>query len=378
MSLKLDELGWNPEFERAFRPYRKKNLEPGRLIRDNKITYGALVEGGEEFEVVMSGRVYHEAETNAQLPAVGDWVALDFVASDDLPVIRGRLPRQSCFSRKVPGKSAEEQVIAANVDVVFVVTDAGTDFNLRRMERYFTLIRRSEARAVVLVNRSDLFTEEVNRDAAEAIGALDPDADIHITSAIDRAGVDVVRGYLQPGRTITLVGSSGVGKSSIINQLLGEEWQETGEVNTVSGKGRHTTTAREVLVLPGGGILIDNPGIREVQMWTDERTLLEKFADIEELARHCQFHDCRHGTDKGCAIRAAVESGELDASRYEGYLRLDDEIRELRAKRKKRQMTIERRNKRKLRSIARNPEDREQLRKELRPATGVRVEDFDD
>ena len=378
MALSLEELGWNEGFEKAFKPHYKKHWLPGRLIRDNKISYGALLEGGTEMEVFMCGKVYHAAQSNAELPAVGDWVAIDPGNRDDEPMIRARLDRQTCFSRKVPGKSTEEQVIAANIDTVFVVTDAGTDFNPRRMERYFTLIARSKARPVALVNRSDLYSDEVNSSAADTIRELNPEVDVHITSAIDEEGVKVIRSYLESGKTITLVGSSGVGKSSIVNQLLGEEWQETGEINEVSGKGRHTTTAREIVVLPDGGMLIDNPGIREVQMWTDEQTLHEQFSDIEEISRECKFHDCKHGSDKGCAVREAVESGRLDWMRYQGYLRLDDEIHELKAKRKKRQMTFERRKKRQLRQIARNPADREQLRKEMRPSTGGRVEEFED
>ncbi len=378
MSLTLADLGWNEAFEKAFRPYHKKRWLPGRLIRDNKITYGALLEGGEELEVIMSGKVYHDAESNAQLPSVGDWVAIDPGHGDDEPMIRARLARQTCFSRKVPGKSTEEQVMAANVDIVFVVTDAGVDFNPRRMERYFTLIARSGAKPVVLVNRADLHSDEENAEAVATIQSLQSGVDTHITSAIDAQGVAVVRSYLEAGKTITLVGSSGVGKSSIVNQLLGDEWQETGEINEVSGRGRHTTTAREIVVIPGGGILIDNPGIREVQMWTDEDTLREQFADIEAIAMECKFHDCKHGTDKGCAIRESVETDKLDYQRYQAYLRLEDEIAELKRKQKKRQMTSERRNKRKLREVARNPADREQLRKELRPSTGGRVEDFED
>ena len=368
MPLTLADLGWNDAFEKEFRPFYKKKWKPGRLIRDNKITYGALLDGGDELEVIMSGHVYHAAECDADLPAVGDWVAIDTGGAMDEPVIRERLSRQTCFSRKAPGKSSEEQVIAANVDVVFAVTEAGADFNLRRMERFFTIIARSGAKAVVLVNKSDLFPAEKNSEAAAAIQELNPNADVHITSAINQEGVAVVRSYLKKGITGTLVGSSGVGKSSIVNQLLGgEEWQITSEVNAVSGKGRHTTTARELIVLPGGGILIDNPGIREIQMWTDEQTLREQFIDIAELAMQCRFNDCKHGSDKGCAIRKAVEDGTLDPNRYEGFLQLDEEIAELKNRRKRRQMNIERRAKRDHKIKARNPADRKALDRELRP-----------
>lgn len=363
----LEDLGWNEAFADEFKPYAKKGWVPARLIRDNKITYGALMEDGEELEVVMSGKVYHDAESDAELPAVGDWVALDIGGEGEDTVIRARLSRQTCFSRKAPGKSSEEQVMAANVSVVVVVTDAGSDFNPRRMERYFTLIDRSRAKAVVLVNKSDLFPKELNEEAKREIELLSEEADVYITSAAKNEGLDVLRKYLEPGVSITIVGSSGVGKSTLVNQLLGEEWQWTSEVNELTGKGRHTTTARELLVLDEGGILIDNPGIREVQMWTDETTLRESFADIDELASHCKFHDCKHGADKGCAIRAAVESGELDVRRYESYLKLEDEIESLKKRRKKRQMLTERRAKRDHKIKARNLADRIDHEKRERP-----------
>ena len=363
----LTELGWNDAFEREFAPFTKKGWKPARLIRDNKITYGALLEGGEEYEVIMSGKVYHDAECDAELPAVGDWVALEIGTGDLDTVIRARLSRQTCFSRKTPGKSTEEQVMAANVGIVCVVTDADTDFNLRRMERYFTLIGRSRAKAIVMVNKSDLFPDEQNEEAAAAIREIAPDAKVLITSAVDGQNVNAIEQYLEPGISITFVGSSGVGKSSLINALLGEEWQDEGEVNEVTGKGRHTTTARELIVLEQGGILIDNPGIREVQMWTDESTLRERFADIEELAAQCQFYDCKHRTDQGCAIRAAVENGELSRERYEAFLKLDEEIAHLKKRLKKRKMTIERRNKRDHRVKARNLADRIDHERELKP-----------
>ncbi|MFC4994588.1 ribosome small subunit-dependent GTPase A [Rubritalea tangerina] len=363
----LEDIGWNDEFEKEFRPYAKKGWVPARLIRDNKISYGALLDGPRELEVIMSGKVYHDASSDAELPAVGDWVALDLGGDDEDHVIRARLERQTCFSRKLPGKSSEEQVMAANVSVVVVVTDAGSDFNPRRMERYFMLIDRSKAKPVVLVNKSDLFPEELNISAKAEIEELNPDADVYITSAAKNEGLEVLKQYLKPGVSITIVGSSGVGKSTLVNQLMGEEWQWTSEVNELTGKGRHTTTARELIVLDEGGILIDNPGIREVQMWTDETTLRESFLDIDAIAAQCQFHDCKHGSDRGCAIRAAVESGVLPVERYESYLKLEEEIEKLKKRRKKRQMNTERRAKRDHKVKARNLADRIDYEKRQRP-----------
>ncbi len=368
----LANLGWNDAFERDFAPYIDKGWKRARLIRDNKISYGALMVDGKEFDeldVILSGKVYHDAETDAELPAVGDWVALELGGAGEDTVIRARLPRQSCFSRKASGESAEEQVLAANVNAVIVVTDAGPDYSLRRMERYFTLIARSGAKAVVLINKADLYPETQSQEAAEAIRALnaDADADVHVTSVKKRKGLKVLKDYLKRGQTVAVIGSSGVGKSALINLLLGDDWQWVDEVNEVTGKGRHTTTARELLVLEKGGILIDNPGIKEVQMWTDETTLRERFADIEQLAQQCKFRDCKHGTDTGCAIRTAVEQGVLDAGRYEGYLKLDEEFAKLRKQRKKRQMTVERRNKRDHKIKARNRVDREDIERDLKP-----------
>jgi ribosome biogenesis GTPase len=368
----LDDLGWNDVFARHFEPYAAEGWKPARLIRDNKISYGALLDDGaggfDELEVILSGKVYHDAATDADLPAVGDWVALDVGKEGTDTVIRARLPRQTCFSRKAPGLSTEEQVIAANVDAVIVITDAETDFNVRRLERYFALIARSGAKAVVLINKTDLTSKEQNEEAAAAIRELNPQADVHLTSVIKRKGIKVVRDYLKRGKSVAFIGSSGVGKSAMVNLLLGEEWQWTDEVNEKTGRGRHTTTARELIVLDGGGILIDNPGIKEVQMWTDETTLRERFADIDQLALGCRFGDCKHGKDAGCAIRAAVEAGTLDPARYEGYLKLEEEIADLRKKRKKRQMTVERVFKRDHKIKARNREDRRDIERNLRPS----------
>ncbi len=362
----LEELGWNETFAGEFEPYAGQGLIPGRLIRETKINFSALLEGGEEIDCVVGGKVWHDAGTDAELPAVGDWVALDRGVAGDEVIIRGRLARASRFSRKVPGKSAQEQVIAANVDIVVVVTDPGPDYSPRRIERYLMLIERCGAKPVVLLNKSDLFPEEHCEEAADELRALSQIVEVHVTSARELQGLEVVQRYLRQGVTITLVGSSGVGKSTLVNQLLGGEWQDTSEVNEVTGRGRHTTTHRELIVLPQGGLLIDNPGVREIQMWTDEATLRESFVDVDNLATQCQFGDCRHQRDAGCAIRQAVEEGSLDLERYESYLRLEEEIEELNRRRKKRRMATERWAKRNRKVKARNLADRIELEKEER------------
>ncbi|MBB5350249.1 ribosome biogenesis GTPase [Haloferula luteola] len=366
----LTELGWNDDLDREFAPHAKRGWVPARLNRETPINYGAFIldEEGDlvDLDVVLSGKVWHDAENDAELPAVGDWVALELGDENEDHVIRARLSRRSCFSRKVPGKSTEEQVIGANVDVVCVVTDPGPDHNPRRMERYFTLIGRSRARPLVLINKSDAFAADLCARARQELQALCPEAEIHVTSALRGEGLEILRSHLTAGTTLCIVGSSGVGKSTLVNQLLGEEWQWTGEVNEVTGKGRHTTTSRELVPLDEGGLLIDNPGMREIQMWTDEQTLRESFSDVEDLANQCRFSDCKHGSDQGCAIRAAVEAGQLESARLESFIRLDDEVDKLRRRAKKRQMTSERRAKRNHRVKARNLNDRIELEREQR------------
>ncbi|NNC90026.1 MAG: ribosome small subunit-dependent GTPase A [Akkermansiaceae bacterium] len=362
----LEDLGWSEFFAGHIDPYAREGLVPARLVRETKINYGALLEGGREVDCVLSGRLWHEAATDADLPAVGDWVALDLGSDGDEAVIRGHLPRVSKLSRKLPGKVAAEQVIAANVDVVVVVTDPGADFSPRRIERYLMLIDRCGAKPVILLNKADLFAREDCEAAAEALREVSGGADVRITSALADEGLDVLREYLQPGTTITLVGSSGVGKSTLVNQLMGAEQQDTDDVNAVTGRGRHTTISRELVVLEEGGILIDNPGVRELQMWTDEADLRESFADVDELAMQCRFRDCKHREDAGCAIRSAMDTGALSPDRYESYLNLEEEIAELQKRQKKRRMTVERRAKRNRKVKARNLADRIDIDKEER------------
>ncbi|KAB2642949.1 MAG: ribosome small subunit-dependent GTPase A [Verrucomicrobia bacterium] len=362
----LRSLGWTPEFAQAFAEYREKGWVAARLIRETPINYGAFLGDGEEIDVILCGRLWHAAACDADLPAVGDWVAVELGNENQAHVIRALLPRRSCFSRKMPGNSSQAQVIGANIDLVAVVTDAGPDFNLRRMERYFTLIGLSGAQAVVLINKADLYPPEQSRQAADQIAALWDAAAVHVTSAVNGEGLRALKKHLRKGLTMCIVGSSGVGKSTLVNQLYGEDWQWTDEVNAVTGKGRHTTTSRELVPVPGGGMLIDNPGMREIQMWTDETTLRDSFADIDALTAQCRFSDCSHGQDAGCALRVAVEGGQIDSDRHASFLNLETEIAALRKRAAKRQMATERWAKRNHRVQARNLNDRIQLEKDAR------------
>lgn len=367
MPLSLDDMGWKPFFAEAFAKIAKPGWIPARLIRETKINFTALIEGGEDIDAVVSGKVWNDALSDADLPAVGDWVALDLGSDTDEPVIRALLPRISCFSRKEPGRSSAQQVLATNVDYVVVVTEPGADFNLRRMERYFTLITRSQAAPIVLLNKADLFPKEEVNEALTALQSLSPGTPMHAVSAKDGTGLKSLLSYLKKGVTLTIVGSSGVGKSTLVNQLLGDEWLWTGEVNEVTGKGRHTTVARELVLLDKGGMLIDNPGMREIQMWTDESTLRESFTDLDELAIQCKYSDCRHGKEPGCALLAAVNDGSLDPDRHLHFLRLEEEIIELKKRQKKRQMNLERATKRNHKVKARNYNDRIDLERDDNP-----------
>lgn len=364
ISVTPQTLGWTPALEQAFLPYKKKGYLPARLIRETKINFTALLHDGEDLDAIVAGKLWHEAESDADLPAVGDWVAIDLKGED--PIIQVILPRMSRFSRKMTGKSSDEHVICANVHYVMVVTDPLADFNLRRLERYFLLIKKTGCMPVVVINKRDLVSAEEMEACIAEVRALDPEVPIHTMSAREDDPLTILSEYFQEGITVALVGSSGVGKSTILNRVIRDEVMDTGDVNEHTGKGRHTTTSRELVLLPGGGLLVDNPGMREIQMWTDESTLREGFSDISALTQECKFHDCKHKSDAGCAIRAAVESGELDEARYDGFLRLEEEVQELKRRRKKRKMATERWNKRDHKIKARNLADRIQLEKEER------------
>ncbi len=365
MTVTMEMLGWNAELAEAFASLEHPEWYPARIIRETKINFTVIAKGKGDHEVVLSGKVWHDAVSDADLPTVGDWVAVDPGQGKDLPVIRALLPRRNRFSRKAPGKSCAEQVIGTNVDMVVVVTDADSDYNLRRIERYLTLIRKCGAKPVVLINKADIVPEEQMQQACNEVAALG--VEVYPIVAHWKKGYPKYLRRVPKGTTITVVGSSGVGKSTFVNSLLGDEWLETGGVNAVTGKGRHTTVARELVVLPGGGVLIDNPGMREIQMWTDTATLRAQFDDLSALANECRFADCSHRKDAGCAIRAALESGTLSPERYEHFLNLDAEIAELERRSAKRQMTLERVSRREKRNTMRNRDDREDMRRDLHP-----------
>jgi ribosome biogenesis GTPase len=266
----------------------------------------------------------HHARSRRDLPAVGDWVVVRKRPEDERGALVAVLPRRSRFSRKIAGQVTDEQVVAANVNVIFIVMALDGDFNLRRMERYLLLARDSGAAPVVLLTKPDL-ADDVPARVAEA-QALTGETPVHVLSPARDEGMETLVHYLTPGRTGALLGSSGVGKTTIINRLLGTERRRTRGVRESDSRGRHTTTNRELVVLPNGGLLIDTPGMRELQLWDVSTAVEETFEDIQQLAHACRFTDCRHREEPGCAVKQAVGAGELPAARRESYLKLQDEL----------------------------------------------------
>lgn len=284
--------------------------------------------GGERTGEV-TGRFRFLAASAAAFPAVGDW-ALVRDAGPERALVHALFPRRNVVSRKEAGLVWEEQVLAANVDVAFVMTAFDADFNVRRLERYAVLARQSGLEPVVLLNKCDLAAADDGR-LAEAIDA-NPGGGVHRVSARAGLGLDIVGFYLAEGRTGIFLGSSGVGKSTLLNALLGGEIQRTRTVRLSDGRGRHTTTSRQMFALPGGGLVIDTPGLREIEPWADAAAVDDAFSEISALARRCRFADCTHGPETGCAVKEAVEKGTLPAARYESYLKLRKEMAYLRRK----------------------------------------------
>lgn len=321
--MNLIGLGWNSFFDQHFEEFRNQGLSPARIACEQRNVYLIYSEYG-ELTAEVSGRFRYNASSRSDFPTVGDWVAVKLRSEEGRTTIHALLPRKSSFSRKVAGSNTDEQVVVANVDTVFLVSGLDRDFNLRRIERYLTLVWDRGANAVIMLNKADLCSNIEERTAeVESIAFGVP---IYPVSATENQGLDALHKYLGTGQTVSLLGSSGVGKSTIINSLLGTERQQVNSVRESDSHGRHTTAYRELILLPTGGMIIDNPGMRELQMWTDERSLKKIFDDIEELALRCRFRDCRHESEPGCAVQEAIEQGVLDIKRFQNYLKMQREI----------------------------------------------------
>jgi ribosome biogenesis GTPase len=315
----LSHLGWSEFFAQQVADDSPPSAV-ARIVEEQRGAY--RVSGDFDGWAEVSGKYRHQARATADFPAVGDWVCVTTGA--ERAVIHRRLERRSTISRKAAGRSVQEQVVAANVDTIFLVTALAEDLNPRRIERYLTVVREAGAVPVVVLNKTDLSRDPESE--AAAVRARLPFVDVLGISAKHEQGLDQLSAYLAAGQTVALIGSSGVGKSTIVNRLLGDDRLKTAGIREADGRGRHTTTARHLVELPAGALLIDTPGMRELQPWVDESAVSETFEDIAELAASCRFADCAHLTEPGCAVLSAVERGELDPERLDHYRHLGREI----------------------------------------------------
>jgi ribosome biogenesis GTPase len=320
--LQLLALGWGEPLEREIELLREAHRDPAlraaRVVVEHRGAYQLIANDGPCW-AELTGRLRHQAVDRLDLPAVGDWVALQGDGR-----IEAVLPRKSAFVRKAAGERTEPQIIAANIDWVFVVTSANAEFNPRRIERYVSAIWESGASPVLVINKTDLCADVGG--LVDSLGSASVGLPVARVSALERAGGAELEPYLGPQTTIALVGSSGVGKSTLVNWLLGRYAQDTGPIREHDAHGRHTTTHRELIALPTGGALIDTPGMREFALWSEDGDLSGSFADIEALSARCRFVDCQHRGQPGCAIDRALELGELDAERLEHFFKLQREL----------------------------------------------------
>jgi len=325
----LEELGWNDHFEEQFQSLNTENFDVGRIAIEHKQRYVVYAQTG-ELTGEITGKMLFNSDNSADLPKVGDWVLITIFEDERKAVIHDIVPRKTSISRNIAGRKTEEQVIVANVDVVFIVQALDNDFNPRRLERYLVLVKESRTEPVIVLNKMDI-AENID-DKLKIVTALSGNIPVVAISAKTNRGLDALKNNITSGKTFAFVGSSGVGKSTIINALLGKDLLKTQEVRTDDSRGRHTTTHREMVILPGGGILIDTPGMREIQLWSSEDGLENTFSDIETLSDKCHFSDCTHTNENNCAVLKAVNEGEFPESRLNSYYKLKKELRYLNSK----------------------------------------------
>lgn len=296
-------------------------LEPARVLSQEKGFYRIVTDKGEKMAEI-SRKFRFQTTVSSEYPAVGDFVFVNWNESGDSAIIESLLPRKSAFVRKAAGEPQKEQVVAANIDTVFLCMALNNDFNLRRLERYISIAWDSGAMPVVVLTKSDLHDDLDNK--LSEISSVAIGVDVLVTTSVEENGYKELLPFLSEGKTVAFIGSSGVGKSTLINRLLGQEYLKTNGLRN-DDKGRHTTTRRELFLLPSGGMVIDTPGMRELGMWDNDTGIERTFADIEELAAQCKFRNCTHTSEPGCAIRRALELGELQTDRWQSYQKLKAE-----------------------------------------------------
>jgi ribosome biogenesis GTPase len=323
----LARIGWTPACEDQFAPHAAGGLEPARVAVEHRGAYLLYTARGER-PAELSGRLRHAVDSRDELPAVGDWVAVADPDGAERALVQAVLPRRTKFSRMAATDHGQtiEQVVAANVDVVFLVAGLDGDLNLRRLERYLTLGWESGAEPVVVLTKADLCADV--EGATLEVESVAMGVPVHAVSNVTGDGVDALARYFAGDRTVAALGSSGVGKSSLVNCLAGEELMATGDLRA-DGRGRHTTTSRQLLVLPAGGLFLDTPGMRELRLWESDDGLAAAFDDVAAAAARCRFADCAHETEPGCAVRAALADGSLDPERLTSWRKLQNELRHL-------------------------------------------------
>lgn len=345
----LTSLGWSEFFEANFKSFTESGDVCGRVTIAHKNTFRVHTQAGEMLAEI-SGKLRHEATTRSELPVVGDWVLCRSRTEVDRLIIRAVLPRRTCFARKTSGPRTEEQIVAANIDSLFLLSSLNQDFSVRRIERYLVLAWESGANPIIILSKADLCDRVTH--AIKEVQMVAPDLPIHSISVVTGEGLDDIAQYFRVGHTVALLGSSGVGKSTLINQLLGVDHFEVQTVREHDDRGKHTTTHRELVMVPGGGLVLDTPGMRELQLWDGEEGLPLVFADIEAVAAECFFSDCCHEDEPRCAVRAALVAGEIDSERFASYSKLQKELHYLARKRDKLSEILEKKKWKKLSRLA--------------------------
>jgi ribosome biogenesis GTPase / thiamine phosphate phosphatase len=323
-ALKLEDYGWNSYFKNQSENHQSKNLIPARVIFCSRGAYRLASDSGDLWAEI-AGSLRHKASGVEGLPVCGDWVLVDNPLQSERTVIRVVLPRKTLFSRQQAGTAPGQQCLAANVDTVGLVCGLDSDFNLRRIERYLVIAWESGARPVIVLNKADICVDLPTR--LEAVRSLSPGVSVLGVSAENGSGIEDLLACIGSGQTLALLGSSGVGKSSIVNRLLGKSVQDVRETDADTGRGLHTTVSRQLFLLPSGGLIMDTPGMRELQAWSVDSGIDTVFEDINSLAEGCRYRNCTHQSEPGCQVCAAIDRGELDAGRVSNYFKLSKEAR---------------------------------------------------